>query len=146
MAKHKPQPHIPKPQAERDGADFSPAADDVAAAELLDAEAEAGTVADAEAEFEHPLKDDPAMKDARAAADEIARLRAENAELKATKVVPQFAPGQRYLVKLKDAASWVVEPEPGEHPFEAYKRATGCTGSANTPEIAPTAKPVGRAA
>lgn len=78
---------------------------------------------------------------ARGAADRL------NAELQSAKAPagPVFAPGRRYLVTLKDAPSWVVEPEAGEHPWEAYRRATGVISSAHAPSITETDAPAGKA-
>ena len=66
--------------------------------------------------------------------DELARLRAENAALKAAKAPAVFA-ASRYRVSLHDGPTAVVECEPGEHPFEAYKRVTGVTSSQHAPVI-----------
>lgn len=89
--------------------------------------------------------DDPAMADQESAAAEIARLRAENAKLRAASGLVDYAPGRRYLVKLKDAVSWVVEPAPGEHPYDAFRRVTGVLASVSQPEVSPTELPLGRA-
>ncbi len=84
------------------------------------------------------------------AAAELATLRAEReallAELAAAKARVSAAeplPPGRYLVQLKDAPAWVVEPEPGEHPFEAYKRVTGLIRSPHTPTVTRTELPCG---
>lgn len=106
-----------------------PASDDVTPADL------GGN--DRVAELEAQLAAARAERDAHAA--ELARVKAGPLPFAAQ-------PGQRFLVKLTDSPSWVVEPDPGEHPWEAYKRATGVQSSIHTPEIHPTDAPVGRAA
>lgn len=66
--------------------------------------------------------------------EELARLRAENAALKAARG-PSFEGGRKYRVSLKDGPVAVVECAPGEHPFDAFKRVTGVLGSEHAPVI-----------
>lgn len=86
-----------------------------------------------------PARDEVAELKAR-----LAALESENAGLKSA-APPAFPPGRRYLVTLRDAPSWVVEPQAGEHPWEAYRRATGVISSAHTPVITETEAPAGKA-
>jgi hypothetical protein len=65
---------------------------------------------------------------------EIAALKAENARLKAAGA-PPHAGGGKFRVALRDGPAAVVQCEPGEHPFEAYRRATGVINSQHAPEI-----------
>lgn len=115
-----------EPQLERDGQDFSAAPDDVRAAG--DAQADELTALKAR------LAELQADRDAKAA--ELEKLKAGTA--------PAFGGGGRFRVSLKDAPSWVVECEPGEHPFEAYKRETGVISSIHAPVITPTDEPLTR--
>jgi len=66
--------------------------------------------------------------------EEIARLREENARLKAA-APREYAGGRKYRVSLPDGPAAVVEPRPGEHPFEAFKRVTGVRSSQHEPAI-----------
>ena len=78
-------------------------------------------------------------------ATRLRELEAENAKLRAASGLVDYAPGKRYLVKLKDAVSWVVEPAPGEHPYDTFRRVTGVLASTSQPEVSPTDLPIGRA-
>lgn len=68
---------------------------------------------------------------------EIARLKAENAKLRARAEGAFEHVARKYKVSLKDGPAAVVECEAGEHPFEAFKRATGVISSQHAPEIHP---------
>lgn len=85
----------------------------------------------------------PADKDA-----EIAALKARIAELESAPPAPTVAgaPLPRFLVKLKDAPSWVVEAANAGEAWEAYRAAANVISSVNTPEITPTEEKLGRVA
>lgn len=68
---------------------------------------------------------------------ELAAARAEVERLKAAP--PAFGPGKRFRVGVEGGPVWVVQPEPGEHPVEAFKRATGVLNSANPFDVAAVA-------
>lgn len=65
---------------------------------------------------------------------EIERLKAELAAAKAAQG-PTYAGGKKYTVALKDGPKAVVKCEPGEHPWDAYRRVTGVINSVNPPVI-----------
>ena len=79
------------------------------------------------AELERLLAEAQAIKDAQAA--ELAAIRSGNAT---------FTPGQRYKVSVKDGPTAVVEPNPGEHPHDAFKRVTGVQSSIHPFDFHPT--------
>jgi hypothetical protein len=54
---------------------------------------------------------------------ELARLRSENEVLRSGK--PSFTPGRRYRVSVKGGPASIVEPNPGEHPHDAFCRVAG---------------------
>lgn len=66
--------------------------------------------------------------------EEIARLRVRVAELEAGAAV--WA-AKKYTVSIPDGPTAVVAPEPGEHPFDAFKRATGVLATPHAPQISP---------
>ncbi len=74
----------------------------------------------------------------------MAELREENARLKAAQPAG-FAAGKKFTVSIHDGPKAVVRPEPGEHPFEAYKRVTGVLNSVHAPVVveAPDDAPLG---
>jgi hypothetical protein len=90
---------------------------------------ESGAVSDDGADTDGPETD---PRDA-----EIAALKAENAKLKAATAGFAAAPGGKYKVRLLHAPTAVVQCEPGEHPWDAYKRLTGVISSENSPQIGP---------
>lgn len=74
-----------------------------------------------------------------------AQLAAKDAELERVKAGPPpqtFAPGKRYKVSLHDGPTAVVEPEPGEHPWDAFRRKCGVISSIHQPTICETEEPV----
>lgn len=96
-------------------------------------------------------------------ADEMARLREElamaksrNAELESIleeRTAPSFeaqtsapaaGPMHRWMVTLENAPTWIVEAVDSANAWDAYKRATGITGSQYTYKAAATNLPVGR--
>lgn len=66
---------------------------------------------------------------------ELERLRAENAALKAGRGPGAELAGRKCRVELKHGPTAVVQCNPGEHPFEAFKRVTGVISSEHSPVI-----------
>lgn len=66
---------------------------------------------------------------------EIARLRAELAASRG----PTYEAGRKYRVSIKDGPTAIVQPQEGEHPFEAFKRLSGVLKSDHAPEVQPAA-------
>lgn len=74
---------------------------------------------------------------------ELAKTTAERDALKAQlaeRVAPKAPAGKKYKITLRNAHTLVVEPRPGEHPWDAAKRIGGIQGSVNKPEIGEAAE------